>query len=120
MGPSWSPDGTHIAFYRKAGFYVTAICPMDDDGSDVRVLTSGNHGDDNPSCSPDGTKIAFHRTNYDVSEQMSNIWVMDSDGSDPQQVTSQSFEADCPTWSPDGAARSSTWVSAIKSAASPT
>ena len=48
--PSWSPDGTRIAFNRDHHIYV-----MDSDGRNLIELTGGSE----PSWSPDGAKIAF-------------------------------------------------------------
>jgi len=49
--PTWSPDGSKIAFVRKDGIYV-----MNADGSGQRRLTDAGGG---PAWSPDGSKIAF-------------------------------------------------------------
>ena len=74
--PSWSPDGTQIAFQSDRdgnwNIYVMAA-----DGSNLSQLTSHNAWDESPSWSPDGTQIAFHSyrdNNWD-------IYVIDADGS---------------------------------------
>ena len=54
MLPSWSPDGTQIAFNGSWNIYV-----MDADGSNLRQLTSHSPVNGAPSWSPDGTQIVF-------------------------------------------------------------
>ena len=71
--PSWSPDGTQIAFARYEGCCNPEIYVMNADGSDERRLTALDGFDTNPAWSPDGTKIAWERN---------GIWVMNADGSD--------------------------------------
>lgn len=96
--PSWSPDGTRIAFagYEEDSPY-RDIFVMDADGSDVQRLTATSDDDTDPAFSPDGSKIVFSRA--DVGQQ---LWVMNADGSGQQQLhTSASLDAD-PAWSPDG------------------
>jgi Tol biopolymer transport system component len=56
--PSWSPDGTKIAFegvIDDGNIYIMNAV----DGSDQTRLTDSPGNDSNPSWSPDGTKIAF-------------------------------------------------------------
>lgn len=60
--PTWSPDGTRIAFTSYAGAS-PAIWVMNADGSAVHPLTvtDGQSADYFPSWSPDGRFIAFQR-----------------------------------------------------------
>src|SRR6266699_1005871 len=80
--PSWSPDGSHIAFqaYRTTTWQ---IWTMRSDGSDLRVVTSGPYDDREPAWSPDGQRIAFSSDrsgSYD-------IWVLTLATRDINQVT---------------------------------
>ena len=91
QGPSWSPDGTRIVFYRGHHIYV-----MDSDGQNLMELT-GPLGGTDPAWSPDGAKIAFTR----FKALKNQIWVMDADGGNEVQLT-QWGENYNPSWSPDG------------------
>jgi Tol biopolymer transport system component len=92
--PTYSPDGTKIAYEESAGD--SSIGVMNADGSGAANITSGsggNNADFDPSWSPDGTKIAFTRAKQ--------IWTMNADGSSATQLTTGT-DASYPTWSPDG------------------
>jgi len=99
--PSWSPDGTRIAFtsYRDGG---EDIWVMDADGKNLKQLTTHSRGDWSPAWSPDGMLIAFtsDRTGFN------QIWLMNADGSNPRPLTlaeptPETWNRD-PSWSPDG------------------
>jgi Tol biopolymer transport system component len=94
--PSWSPDGTKIAFVRDADIYVMNA----DDGSEQTRLTDEPDADDfQPSWSPDGTKIAF-TSNRDGNF---DIYVMNADdGSEQTRLTDNDGFDGHPSWSPDG------------------
>ena len=100
--PSWSPEGTTIAFSWRAGtgdgdhvFIIAA------DGSGMTGLTSGSTtADGEPVWSPDGAKIAF--TSNRAGSATSNIYVMDADGSDITPLTVNAGVNFNPAWSLDG------------------
>src|SRR5439155_2174132 len=77
ISPSWSPDGTKIAFSGcipmgwPLGCQQAGIWVMNADGTN-QINIVDNHGGD-PSWSPDGTKIAFTINNYRIQ-----IWVMNA------------------------------------------
>ncbi len=95
--PSWSPDGTKIAFNtnRDNDF---EIYVMNADGSNQTRLTNSPAEDAHPMWSPDGSKIVFH------SRRTGNldIFVMNADGSGVRQVTNTPTFEFFPVWSPDG------------------
>jgi tol-pal system beta propeller repeat protein TolB len=98
-GPTWSPDGTKIAFSRDDGSGWVSLYVMNADGSTVTRLTNpGTANDYEPAWSPDGTKIAFQR-NRDGNVE---IYVMNADGSDTTRLTDSPGDDLAPSWSPDG------------------
>ena len=96
--PSWSPDGTRLAYqsYRD-GTWRLWIAQAD--GSDAVAVTSGPFDDREPHWSPDGARIAFSSDrsgNYDV-------WVLEVSSGAVRQVTSSPANEYWPAWSPSGA-----------------
>jgi TolB protein len=92
--PSWSPDGTRIAYESSLGGK-SHVWVMNADGSGQVELTSGTQ-DLDPAWSPDGTQIAFARP----SSNGWNLFVMNPDGSGLRRVSDVS--GNDPAWSPDG------------------
>jgi len=96
--PSWSPDGTRIAFTCRNSVPGTGggICVMNADGSNIEHLTSAD--DWEPAWSPDGSKIAF------ASQRDGNpeIYIMDADGKNQQRLTENNVDDWQAAWSPDG------------------
>ena len=95
--PSWSPDGTRIAFSsdRKGDFENIEIYVMDTDGGNQQKLTNHRSADDSPSWSPDGERIVF------MSRRDGNpeIYVMDADGGNPRRLTNNPRDDFSPAWS---------------------
>jgi TolB protein len=96
--PSWSPDGTHIAYYAeqegRGDLYV-----MRADGSGVRRVTNTAADEGSPAFAPDGQRLAFDADlagNFDV-------YVMALDGSGRTRLTTDPARDVSPAWSPDGA-----------------
>ncbi len=83
------------------------IYTMNDDGSDVRRLTSDGAAKGHPEWSPDGSRIAFESLGYESGSCCSrNIFVINADGSARRRLTEtpdvsegENFDA---TWAPDG------------------
>jgi TolB protein len=106
-GPSWSPDGSRLAFVQRfgaaegqcaSGGCHSEIYVVNADGSAQRNLT-GNLGGGTPAWSPDGQTIAFSRDN---SFNPPNLYVMNADGSGQRRVTQDPISAYGSSWSPDG------------------
>ncbi len=93
--PTWSPDGSRLAFECNNG-----ICIINADGTGLTMIPNTSNFPDagDPSWSPDGNRIAY--THYLDNIQASVIFVINVNGSNLTQITSgdDSF----PSWSPDG------------------
>jgi Tol biopolymer transport system component len=91
--PSWSPDGSEIAF---ATTNSADIAVAKADGSGRRLLIQDATQDMAPSWSPDGTEIAFFR-----SFGFGVLYTMRSDGSGLRQLATVGATTDVPpAWSP--------------------
>ncbi len=89
--PSWSPDGTQIAYSRDgviAGNSAQRIWVVNVDGTGDHMLLDESGSD--PTWSPDGTQIAYSSNG--------DIWIVDAQGANPQQVTSSSDDEIFPSW----------------------
>ena len=92
--PSWSPDGTKIAFKSTLDDGVRAdIYVMGANGKNQIRLTNHPALDVHPSWSPDGTKIAFASTR-DWGWQ---IYVMNADGTNLVAITNSGGDEQ-PSW----------------------
>src|SRR6185436_2449802 len=91
--PSWSPDGTRLAFqaYRSSTWQIWTVKA---DGTDLRPVTSGPYDDREPAWSPDGRQIAFSSDrsgSYDV-------WLLTLATGAVSQVTSAASNEFQPSW----------------------
>lgn len=101
--PTWSPDGTKIAFQSARNGVNYQIYVMNADGSGQVNISNSSANDMQPAWSPDGTKIAFASDRDHAA--FSNIYVMSANGTNQTRVTASGIGTrdDQPTWSPDGA-----------------
>jgi Tol biopolymer transport system component len=92
--PSWSPDGTRIAYAsNQDGNF--EIYVMDADGRNVMRLTDTKGDDFSPTWSPDGRRIAY-AGNEDGDF---DIYVMPADGGKATALTHNGVDDGFPTWS---------------------
>ncbi|MBA4383864.1 MAG: hypothetical protein C0410_03950 [Anaerolinea sp.] len=99
--PSWSPDGSKIAFQGAGGNYEVFV--INTDGTNLQQLTNTPGWDNgDPSWSPDGSQIAYF-SRGDPAFNYGEIWVMNADGSNKHPVmVDYSMSVGYVTWSPDG------------------
>jgi TolB protein len=90
-GPSWSPDGSRIAFTHNSDFYVVSVTT-----GAVRGLTRGWY----PSWSPDGRQIAFIRYVRDAYHL--DLWVISTRGGKPRRLAHGLARFSPFLWSPKG------------------
>jgi len=106
--PSWSPDGSRIAFVvRDDATPEGSIWTANADGSGATLLSAGGDtcpvGLFHPSWSPDGTKLAV--VCYPGGPDTESVAVMDVATkaiTRLETVTHPQFLNNQPTWSPDG------------------
>ena len=91
ISPTWSPDGTQIAFTSDRG-RGTEIYLMDADGTNVRQLTKTNFESFRPVWSPDGNQIAFSIDQG--ASGIANIFIMNADGSGAYSTGQQGVVGD--------------------------
>jgi sugar lactone lactonase YvrE len=97
--PSWSPDGSKIAFVSEREGNPD-IWVMDCDGQNLVNLTKNPAKDNSPAWSPDGEWIAFASLRDSLYWE---LYLMRADGSDVQRLTWWDDASDLwPSWSPDG------------------
>ena len=98
--PSWSPDGTRIAYSSGSGFDDQNIYSIAPSGEELRQLTEDGLSS-SPEWSPDGIHIAFETGRDDENPSdddgpFTEIYVMDATGDGETRVSNQSN-----TWDED-------------------
>ena len=103
--PSWSPDGTQIAYYTYRTEKDWVIQVMDADGGNPRRLTDSGVCDGAPHWSPDGADEYIQRIAYssdaDCTGEHREIYVMDADGGKVRNLTQNDADDASSSWSPD-------------------
>jgi len=111
--PSWSPDGSKIA-YNSYGYNLPSeIYTMKADGSGIIQITHDpaehEYGEEWPSWSPDGNTIIYESFRDASTEsngttiQNANLYVSASNGSGGDlRINGHLFHEGNPSWSPDG------------------
>ena len=110
FSPSWSPDGTLIAFESDRDDSRPRVCfpncnynlyVMDANGSDQHRVTALPGAEWGADWSPDGQSLVF--TAGEIGLESYGIYKIDIDGGEPQPLLVDQFKNDAPDWSPDGA-----------------
>lgn len=105
-GPSWSPDGSQIAFKRidptaDDAIHATGdLWLMNSDGTNPHQLSSLGGGENalwNTAWSPDGKWIAFLAVNGGF-----DVYVISPDGKVLRNLSHSPESESWPSWSPDG------------------
>jgi Tol biopolymer transport system component len=113
--PSFSPDGSRVAFMSHSSTGSDYDIYVADAKSGAATQLTDAHGSDGwPAWSPDGTAIAFATERDDCARapvdqdcwlgdepgEHHDIWVMDADGSNQRRITPEFGQF--VDWSPDG------------------
>jgi Tol biopolymer transport system component len=106
--PSWSPDGSRIAFVRhhqdangvSLGMWIYSIDP--NTGTETLLTNAGSFTW--PSWSPDGSQLVFGGQLFAGGGDgiANNIFAMSSNGGEIRQLTFGPFADTSPVWSPNG------------------
>jgi uncharacterized repeat protein (TIGR01451 family) len=91
--PTWSPDGTMVAFEKGNDIYVVPAA-----GGTATRLTFDPGVDSYPAWSPDGTQIVFRSDRSGGGD----LYVIPSGGGTETQLTFDPMVDGGPDWSPDG------------------
>jgi TolB protein len=97
--PSFSPDGTKIAYVQDSDAGSYDIWVMNADGTGKQRLTSDPAVDQSPSFSPDGKKVVFSSNRNGDAD----LYVVGIDGTGETRLTSSPGDAFYPQYTRDGA-----------------
>ena len=98
IGAGYSPDGSRIYWWERAGErWQLWVSPAD--MSAPRRLSVLSRATPNPVWSPDGSRFAI---GANIATALPVIWVLDTAGSEPRRVTSGETLELPQAWHPDG------------------
>jgi TolB protein len=97
VSPSFSPDGTNMAYVSKMSGTPQIFIKNLGSGIAKRLTYQGKYNT-TPAWSPTGQKLAY----TGLSESKFDIYVIEIAGGDPIQLTRNAGDNEAPSWSPDG------------------
>jgi TolB protein len=102
LAPSWSPDGSRIAFslgqffQQIKGAALADIAVIAADGTGLRVLTDGKANYGFPGWSGDGRHVVYRES----ASGKSSLKILEVDSGESHDLISGSAHYNFPTWSP--------------------
>ncbi len=97
--PSWSGDGSKIAFVSDRDGN-KEIYTSDWDGGRQQRITNNKYVDDNPAFSPNSSSIAYYSEDQGRNTS-SNLYLFDLNQKASSKLTTMSTRNTVPKWSPD-------------------
>ena len=103
--PTWSPDGTQLAYRREeaASSVIDSLRVIDIAGTHDREIYVCPTPCNTPAWSPHGARLAFQMVTSSAADSASAVFLIRADGGDVQQLTTADRVVWKPSWSLDGA-----------------
>lgn len=93
--PTFSPDGTQVAFFRivesrssQPEDWDTQICVINTDGTGFKALTSGEFTDWNPMWTRDGTNRVIFTRFFQLAPYTTRVYLVDASGESEEELIS--------------------------------